>query len=145
MTRDKRSLSATDQREAARRNRDKLRHERNTLLSLLSHVWPSHLTEPTRSRLRPDTDVPGILCIHAPAGKLAWSLSSEDAMSLFSHLEPRECAWDGASNTERQERLDGLCVDATAWASATVPRLTTPEAHTPKAKRPAKCAPDPHS
>ena len=98
--------SATARMEAARRNRQKVLNERQMLISLLSRLWPSHLSEAQR----PNAIAQSVVCIHSPAGQLAWLVSDEE-LPLFDHLERTAGDWDGHTSADRYARLDVLIND----------------------------------
>lgn len=109
------STSVTSRLLAARRNTKTMeRHragaiyERNLLIAALARVWPSHLSETKKREAHRSTDVnrKWVVCIHSPAGQLAWHLTNEEATSeLFKWLEKRENDWDGHKAAEKPERL----------------------------------------
>lgn len=77
--------------------------ERDLLVAVLSKIWPSHIRSAARRTLV-WTDV---ICIHSPAGQLAWGLPVDRA-HWFAHLERVACTWDGHSAGERDSRLRAL-------------------------------------
>src|SRR5678815_1457495 len=80
--------------------------ERDALIAVLSKVWPSHLMR------HPNDDAAWfkshsqslIVCVHSPAGRLAWHIADEDA-PRFAHLKMRDHEWIPADGAERYERL----------------------------------------
>lgn len=56
--------------------------ERNLLLSVLAAYCPAHVMPPKRAQAWQH-----VLCIHTPAGELAWPLTNEEAAEDFAALE----------------------------------------------------------
>lgn len=98
--------SATAQREAARRHRARAYEERNELLRLLTRLWPSHLM-PVSANLAA-LDGRRTLCIHSPAGQLAYVLSAPEAVSFAYLREDATSHYDGCTWKKRSERLSKL-------------------------------------
>ena len=99
------------------RNRDVWVKRHHALLSLVTHLWPSHFVKPTRALHKTD-DGAVIVCIHSPAGQLAYNVTAAEQMAFFAHLQHEPCTWDGHTAAQRQERLEALCVDAENWPTA---------------------------
>lgn len=106
--------TATARLEAARRNRHQLIDERTLLLSLLTHLYPSHLA-PAQTETSDVSQQHLVLCIHTPAGQLAWKLR-DDELDAFSHLNTTTGDWDKHTHSMKLDRLrelvSGLCVAA---------------------------------
>lgn len=75
--------------------------ERTLLLRALSFWWPSHLTTSAKNRKQI------VLCLHSPAGQLAWFLLG-DQKEAFTHLALTSNDWDGHSIKDRSARLKSL-------------------------------------
>lgn len=90
---------------AARRHRERAYADRNELIAVLTRLWPSHVM-PVTGPLSSLKDGRAVLCIHSPAGQLAWIISTEEADETFAAL-PRlaENHWDKATRAQRSERL----------------------------------------
>jgi len=103
--------SATGRMKAARRHRERAYAERNELIGVLTRLWPSHVM-PVSANLSSLADGRAVICIHSPAGQLAWILSVEEADETFPAL-PRitENHWDRSTRTERSARLSMLRKD----------------------------------
>ena len=109
------SESVTSRLNAARRHTKKMEghrasafYERNLLIATLARFWPSHLSLSKKHEEHKSTDInrKWVVCIHSPAGQLAWHLTNEEATSeLFKWLEKRENDWDGHKSAEKPERL----------------------------------------
>lgn len=80
--------------------------ERDALIAVLSKVWPSHLMRHPGDDVAwfKGHDLSLIVCIHSPAGRLAWHIADEDA-PLFAHLRTRDHEWIPADGENRYERL----------------------------------------
>src|SRR5262249_26466111 len=66
--------------------------------------WHAHLAHADK----PTLIFSEIVCIHTPAGQLAWGLPMDRA-ALFDHLVHEEsCEWDGHTPAERDARLREL-------------------------------------
>lgn len=79
--------------------------ERDLLVRALSLLYPSHLMRHHSARnLKP------VVCIHTPAGQLAWTLmgGDDEARARYRHLEWRDNDWDGHKTSDRIERLTAL-------------------------------------
>ncbi|HMF95112.1 MAG TPA: hypothetical protein VKE96_12490 [Vicinamibacterales bacterium] len=127
-----RHLSATDQRDAARRNRYEIIHERNLLLALLTRIYPSHLapTRATTARPRPLTDgsivqeapqasrdydqMRFVVCVHTPLRILAWKISVEEREEVFGHLAETEDDWVPHTKEEKIDTLEALVAQLAA-------------------------------
>lgn len=89
--------------------------ERDSLIIVLSKVWPSHLMR------HPESDTEWakghshtlIVCVHSPAGRCAWHIPDVDAPK-FAHLKMKDHEWIKADGAERYERL-------LAWEPSTAP------------------------
>lgn len=97
--------SATGRMKAARRHRERAYAARNELISVLARLWPSHVM-PVAGHLSNLADGRAVICIHSPAGQLAWIVSTEEADETFAAL-PRieENHWDKSTSAVRSERL----------------------------------------
>jgi hypothetical protein len=76
--------------------------ERDLLIGVLTHHYPSHLMKHTHHRKL-------TVCIHTPAGQLAWTVS-ESLKPLVCHLAITENDWDKAKVIERHDRLRRLAL-----------------------------------
>jgi len=96
-----------DQAETPNRYKSRAYYERDTLVAVLTRIWPSHLMR------HPSDDAEWfkshsqslIVCVHAPCGRLAWHISDEDA-ERFAHLKQKQHEWIAADGAERYERLE---------------------------------------
>jgi hypothetical protein len=95
-------LTTPRERSEAPRER-RYQAERDLLVAVLSRIWPAHITEAAQRTLV-WTDV---VCIHSPAGQLAWGLPADRAQ-LFAHLTREACDWDGHTPSQRDARLRAL-------------------------------------
>jgi hypothetical protein len=77
--------------------------ERDLLVAVLSRFFPSHITPVNQ----PSLAWTEVVCIHTPAGQLAWGLPPE-RMQWFAHLERTASDWDGHRVSERDARLRKL-------------------------------------
>lgn len=94
---------ATTRMEAARQATARTIKERNLLIALLAHRWPAHVTEATQGT---QTDTwRYIVCLHSPAGHLAWRITEDEAEDVFQHLPRHDCKYDGATYDEKITRL----------------------------------------
>ncbi len=100
--------SATGRMKAARRHRERAYAERNELISVLTRLYPAHVM-PVGGSLSSVSDGRAVICIHSPAGQLAWLVSTEEADQTFASL-PRltEAHWDKSTRADRSERLAAL-------------------------------------
>lgn len=88
--------------------------ERDSLIVVLSKVWPSHLMEhPPDDAWFKTHNQAWIVCVHSPVGRLAWHIADED-LPRFVHLKQRMHEWMPADGAKRYERL-------AAWAPRRVP------------------------
>lgn len=112
--------SATGRMKAARRHRERAYAERNELIGVLTRLWPSHVM-PVAGPLSSLKDGRAVICIHSPAGQLAWILSTEEADETFAAL-PRltDGHWDRSTRAQRSERLAMLRKGMKAKPSPTV-------------------------
>lgn len=78
--------------------------ERDLLVAVLSRLFPSHIMPLKGRRIWTEA-----VCIHTPAGQLAWGLAV-DRLEWFTHLERSANDWDGHSAGERFARLRKLLV-----------------------------------
>jgi hypothetical protein len=100
--------SASGQRDAARRHTHRAYDERNELLAVFARMWDAHLM-PVAGALE-KLDERRVLCIHSPAGQVAYVLSAEEAED-FAYLETLdESHWDRCTRLGRSERLASLGV-----------------------------------
>lgn len=117
--------------EAARERR--YQAERDLLVAVLSRLWPSHIASAGQHQLV-WTDV---VCIHSPAGQLAWGLPVDRA-HLFAHLDRDEsCVWDRHGASERAARLRRLLTLPTLQPVAEPP-VAEPSATPRRRKRAAR-------
>lgn len=86
--------------------------ERTQLLAYIAATLPSHI------RVDPDAPDWPVLCIHGPAGQMAWHIAPAD-MDVLKHVPrtPRApdahlrgtgvytCVYDGHTDAEKYERL----------------------------------------
>lgn len=79
--------------------------ERDLLVRALSTVYPSHLMY--RKGHQPAGAKKVVVCIHSPAGQLAWTIPKE-IQPQFSHLELTANDWDGHKTADRFARLAEL-------------------------------------
>lgn len=80
--------TATERMEAARATKQRVADREALYASILSRLWPSHLARPKVEQV----NFPFIVCVHSPAGQLAWRVH-QDELPLFTHL--RELPNDG--------------------------------------------------
>lgn len=99
------SATRSKKAEWAWANAAEIYRERDLLVRALSKCHPSHLMRHVRSG-----NPKPVVCIHTPAGKLAWTLPEGDdyAKSHYRHLEWTDNDWDGCKTAERFERLEAL-------------------------------------
>lgn len=95
-------ITTPQERSEAGRER-RYQAERDLLVAILSRIWPAHITRASRRTLVWHD----VICIHSPAGPLAWGLPPDRA-HLFAHLERAACKWDGHGASERDARLRAL-------------------------------------
>ena len=96
----------TTKDEAKNRYQTRAYYERDTLIAVLTKIWPSHLMR------HPADDVKWlerhsqtwIVCVHSPAGRLAWHISDDD-VKHFEHLKVKSHEWIAADGAERYQRL----------------------------------------
>ena len=100
------SMSATARMEAARGVKQDAVTRELLWAGIGSRLWPSHLA-PHRS---PRHDCSWIVCIHSPAGQIAYRLTDEE-LPLFAHL--RRSANDGHdyTGTDKIARLLHLATE----------------------------------
>jgi nicotinamidase-related amidase len=106
--RERAKRSLTQILEAARANRYKVIHERNLLiLALAKHAgFDAHLV-PTGNNETGNWKQ--VLCLHTPAGQIHWKLSPKDVADFEEFLKTsRKSDWDGATATQKGERLENL-------------------------------------
>jgi hypothetical protein len=81
--------------------------ERNSLVAVLSRLYPSHVTI---DRLE-DPEWQSVICVHTPQGQATWHIPAAE-MLKFSHLvnvEMTTCpGWDGHTTEQKYDRLAGL-------------------------------------
>lgn len=78
--------------------------ERDHLVAFLSRLYPAHFSEATDAK-------PGwqfVVCIHTPAGQLAWHIPDHELGELFWHLSEAPNDWDGHSTELKYSRLMSL-------------------------------------
>lgn len=78
--------------------------ERNLLVSVLSRLYPSHLTKHDERDETWDRDWLNIVCIHTPEGQATWHLKNADLYN-FKHLKYEKNDWDGHKTNEKYARL----------------------------------------
>jgi len=91
---------ATHQRDAARANRNEVIIERNLLLALLTQQYEAHVTELEDKRFWG-----WALCLHTPAGHLAWKITDDERQTVFAHVEAAPNDWVRMTHGEK---IDGL-------------------------------------
>lgn len=78
--------------------------ERNQLVALLSHIFPSHLCLHPQEDKEWESDWRNIVCIHTPAGQACWHIHDSEKPD-FEHLPIAENHWDGHTTEEKYARL----------------------------------------
>lgn len=96
------AATVSDRLAAARANRHKFIAERNLLLAVFTRLWPSHVA-PSKYGGWPWT-----VCVHSPAGQLAWRITDEERTTIFAHLPMQASDWDGHTTAKRTRRLQEL-------------------------------------
>lgn len=97
--------SATARMEASRKVTKRVVSRELGYVGILTRLWPSHLAP----RAKPDEQGWSlVVCVHSPAGQLAWALSIEEAHAYFPHLETSANDWDGHTTAEKHERIASL-------------------------------------
>ena len=76
--------------------------ERDLLVRALSKHFPSHLSDYSNKR----TDKL-VVCIHTPAGQMAWTIPNE-MIESYAHLEKTANDWDKHKTADRFARLEAL-------------------------------------
>ena len=99
--------SYTERLEESRANRYKVIDERNLLLNVLiaQTGWEAH--REAIAAARQDGMFVEVLCIHSPAGQIAYKLTLAD-VDMFDHLPKRKSDWDGHRRAQKLERLQSL-------------------------------------
>lgn len=85
-------------------NCDTVYAERDRLVAFLSRLYPAHLAVATDAE-------PGwnyVVCIHTPAGQMAWHVPDSEIADLFGHLVALPNDWDGHTTDEKYRRLERL-------------------------------------
>lgn len=78
-------------------DRSAVYRERDKLISVLSKLWPSHLSLSDKSNRF-------VVCVHSPEGQLTWHVLQQER-DLFLHLKFEEDHWDGHTTEEKYKRL----------------------------------------
>ena len=77
--------------------------ERDLLVSVLARLWPSHVMSHTKAPDAPSRK--RVICIHSPAGKLAWTIPT-DLEPIYQRMATcGENDWDGCTIAEKRSRL----------------------------------------
>jgi hypothetical protein len=105
--RGRRPLSATAQRDAARRNRYEILYERNLLLRLLCAHFPAHVA-PAATAKSPTDTWRWVVCVHTPTGKFTWKITDEDRTTVFVALNERPDDWDRHTHGDKIAGLEDL-------------------------------------
>jgi hypothetical protein len=69
-----RTYSATERMQRSRAVTQTAMTRELLYAGVLARVWPSYLTEP----IKPQPNMPALLCVESPAGLLVWRLSLEE-------------------------------------------------------------------
>ena len=100
--------SATKRMEAARAVTQRVVNREILAAAIFSRVWPSHLARPRVEQV----NFPFVVCIHSPAGQLAWRVH-QDELPLFAHL--KEAPNDGQDYTADDKRVRMLHLATEGW------------------------------
>src|SRR5688572_4899543 len=80
--------------------------ERDILAAILARVWPAHLMPHTKAKAD-DGSKRVTLCVHTPAGQLAF-VATDAMLELLPDLETVPNHWDGAKRTTKHARMRQL-------------------------------------
>src|SRR5262245_17209526 len=69
--------TATKRMNGARRRTEQTRDELMAFIALLTRMYPAHQCEAARAQ---DPEYSYVVCVHTPAGQLAWKLSASEAL-----------------------------------------------------------------
>jgi hypothetical protein len=103
--------------ETQRAAKDAAYEERNSLVAVLSKLWPSHRAQHPDDPSW-DAEWRTIICIHSPVGQLTWHIH-DSHRQLFAHLLDGESHWDGHSTAEKYQRLADLSAPPAVRAQET--------------------------
>jgi len=95
------------EREALERAKDQAFRERNRLIALLAHLYPSCLERHPEDDTEWEDDWRWIVFIHHPEGQLSWHIHDSE-LPLFDHV-PRgigNVKWDGHTIEEKYARIE---------------------------------------
>lgn len=88
-----------------RKRKDEAYRERNQLVALLAHLFPSGLKK---------TDIPGwsedwhnCVYIDLPTGQVSWHIH-DSQLGFFKYLEPYTKDWDGHDMDEKYRRVAAM-------------------------------------
>lgn len=98
--------TASGQRDAARLHTHRAYDERNELLLVFARLWEGHLMPVIGALTK--LDKRRVLCIHSPAGRLAYVLSVDEAEDFKSLPTINESHWDKCTRAQRSDRLQKL-------------------------------------
>ena len=100
-------------------DKDTAYNERNRLVALLAHLFPSGLAK---------TEIPGwepewINCVYLdlPTGQASWHYHDDDA-PLFEGLPPYTKPWDGHTTAEKYRRIEKLAGILTGFNVSITPQ-----------------------
>lgn len=83
--------------------------ERDLLMLILTHVFPSHLMPHTHSPTSKGRRL--VMCIHSPVGHLTWTVPAEYQEMVSPRITLSANDWDGARTSDKYERLIQLARD----------------------------------
>ncbi len=94
---------AEKERQDAFDNQARVYEERDLLIGALARCFPSHLMRNSRNGK-------AVLCVHTPAGQLAWTIhsASDRLRAAIADLPVVENHWDRAKTDDRLNRLEVL-------------------------------------
>lgn len=98
------AAKAIERQEWAWANAAEVYRERDLLVRALSLLYPAHLMRHVGHH---SGNRKPVVCIHSPAGQLAWTIP-DDMAGQYSHLEETANDWDGCKTSERMTRLLNL-------------------------------------
>ena len=100
------------ERQHAFDNQARIYEERDLLIGALARCYPSH-------RMRNSRNGKETLCIHTPAGQLAWTLhtASDRLKAAIGDIGASDNDWDKAKTAERLDRLERLARGCTFLAT----------------------------
>lgn len=105
---DKRAPSTSARLERSQERRNEAQDEIYRLIRGLCAAWPSHVCRAVKGTKR-ETDWHYVICIHAPAGQMAWRASQEVVDKHFADMLPAdENDWDQHTTLEKWQRLSEL-------------------------------------